>query len=332
MSNLKIINKIESIINKVFEKEAISYEEAEFLIELDTENEENMNKLFHGANELRKRFCGDGFELCTIMNIKSGKCPEDCKYCAQSSHYSTSALEYSLLKTEEIVKEALKNENQGIDRFSLVSSGRGINSKKELESLSGIYRELKANTKKIALCASHGIISVIQATELKKAGVATYHHNIETSKEHFQKLCTTHTYEDRIQTIENCKEAGLRVCSGCILGVGENRKDRLSIAFELKKLGVNSVPINILTPIEGTPLGKTEPLSPMEILKTIAVFRYILPNIDIRYAGGRLQLEEFEKVGFRAGVNSALTGDFLTTVGSSVEEDKENIREAGFNI
>ncbi len=332
MNNSKIIDRIDSILNNIFEKNSISYEEAEFLIELDTNNEEHMNKLFYGANELRKYFCGEEFELCTIMNIKSGKCSEDCIYCAQSSHYSTSTSEYPLLKKEEIVKEALKNEILGIDRFSLVSSGKGINSKKELETLSNIYIYLKTNTNKIELCASHGIIDLNQAIQLKKVGVTTYHHNIETSKKYFPKLCTTHTYQDRIQTIKNCKKAGLRICSGCILGVGESRKDRLNIAFELKKLGVDSVPINILTPIKGTPLETKESLSSMEILKTIAIFRYILPNISIKYAGGRQQLKNFEKVGFTAGINSALTGDFLTTIGSSVEEDKKNIRVAGFNI
>ncbi|MCI6988757.1 MAG: biotin synthase BioB, partial [Campylobacter sp.] len=290
------------------------------------------NELLNSANEIRQKICGDKFNLCSIINVKSGKCAEDCKYCAQSAHYQSGCESYSMLNADEVLKMALENESSGVHRFSLVSSGKGLKfESKDMQKSCEIYDELKRKTK-LHLCASFGISSKSTLLALKKSGVKTYHHNLETSRRFFPQICTTHSYDDRINTIKDAISVGLDVCSGGIFGLGEDLGDRIDMAFDLRALGVTSVPINILTPIKGTPLENMSSLSEAEILRSIAIYRFILPNAYLRFAGGRNNLKSSVKTAMHSGINSALTGNFLTTTGDTISSDKNMIKECGFNL
>ena len=325
-------NFIKKLKNKILAGGKIEFQEAKELIEIKLDDAESLNELFFSADELREKFCGNSFDLCTIINAKSGKCSEDCKYCAQSSYFKTNASVYPLVNSEIALEEAKKVEREGANRFSLVTSGKGILSdSKEMEKLENIYKILKERTT-LSLCASHGICDKEVLVKLKEAGVTTYHHNLEACKDFYPNICSTHTYEDRIKTVLNAKEVGLRVCSGGILGLGETPIDRIKLAFELRELDVDSVPINILTPIAGTPLENAKEIEPLELIKTMSVFRFILPNKVLRYAGGRIKLGKYQSLGIRAGINSALTGNFLTTTGNTIESDKKMIEGVGYEI
>ena len=307
--------------DRILKGENIVFDEALKLLKIDKKDTDTLNVLFESANEIREKLVGKKADLCTILNAKSGKCSENCKYCAQSIHYNTGVLEYELLEYPEVLEKALEVKKSGAHRFSLVTSGKGIDKDEDIEKLAKIYKRLSKDVN-IELCASHGIITYQQAKKLKDSGVITYHHNIETSKNYYKNICTTHTYQDRVKTIENVQKAGLEVCCGGIIGMGESLEDRINMAFEIKNLGIKSIPVNVLTPIKGTPLENLEVLSPMEILKTMAVYRFILKDCYIRYAGGRMALKDKQALGFRAGINAALTGNYLTTTGSDVKKIK----------
>ncbi len=323
---------IKKLKNKVLNNEEITFEEAVTLINIDIENSEEMEALCESADEVRKKKCGNSFDLCTIINAKSGKCSENCKYCAQSAHFKTGAEVYPLVSKEFALDEAKKVESEGAHRFSLVTSGRGIEkNSKEITELENIYNYLRENTN-LSFCASHGICDEEVLRKIHEAGVTTYHHNLESCKEYYGNVCTSHTYEDRIRTIKSAQKVGLKVCSGGIFGLGETPVQRVKMAFELKELNVFSVPLNVLMPIKGTPFENNESVHPKELLKTMAVYRFILPEAYIRYAGGRAKLGDLQEKGIRSGVNSALTGNFLTTTGSTIESDKKMIKGAGYEI
>ena len=325
-------NFIKNIKEQILKGKEISFEEAEKLISISNDDKVSLDELFSSANEIREKFCGKRFDLCTIINAKSGKCSENCKYCAQSSHFKTNVDVYPLVTAEYALNEAKKVEEEGAHRFSLVTSGRGLKiTSDELSELETIYKVLREKTN-LMLCASHGICDKETLLKLKEAGVTTYHHNLESSREFYPNICSTHTFEDRVNTINAAKEAGLNVCSGGILGLGETPIDRIKMAFELKHLEVYSVPINILTPIPGTPLEDMPGVEPMELVKTMAVYRFILPKTYLRYAGGRVKLGELQKLGIKAGINSALTGNFLTTTGNTIESDKKMIKGEGYEF
>lgn len=288
-----------------------------------------LNELYKIANEVRQFFMGRKIDLCTIMNVKSGKCSEDCKYCAQSVHYQTGIDEYSLIDEEAIIERAKENARFKIDHFSLVTSGKGL-SDANLDKLLHVYSKLNDMFPEMKLCASHGIITYEQAVKLKQAGVSTYHHNLETSKRFYNKICTTHTYQDRVNTIKNLNNAGLTVCSGGIIGMGETVFDRIFMAYELKKLGIKSIPINVLMPVKGTPFENQKVLEPTEILRTIAIFRLILPDATIRFAGGRVAMGKEHKKSFSTGFNGLMVGNYLTTIGNDIEADIKMIEELGF--
>lgn len=318
---------------KIFNDYQITYEEAMTLANISIEDEETLQVLFDSANELREHFCGNYFDLCTIMNAKSGQCSEDCKYCAQSSHFKTGVEVFGLISKEKALAEASRNETEGAHRFSLVTSGRGLKGNElELLKLQEIYSYVRENTNKLELCASHGICTKEALQKLKDVGVITYHHNLESSRRFYGQICTSHTYDDRVNTIKNAKAVGLDVCSGGIFGMGETMQDRIDMAFDLRELEIFSIPINVLTPIKGTPLENVEPINPIEVLKTIAVYRFIMPKSYIRYGGGRAKLGEYALKGYFSGVNAALTGNFLTTTGTTILEDTKTIREIGYNI
>ena len=319
---------MKDFINKVTEKiisgENINYEETLKFIKIDNNDLEVINALLNGADKIREKYNGDKVDMCSIMNGKSGKCSEDCKFCAQSSHYSTGIEDYPLISYEEVYERAKEMDEKGVDRFSIVTSGKGV-TESEFNKLIDIYSELDKNTN-LSLCASHGVISYEQAKRLKEIGINMYHHNIETSKNHYKNICTTHFYDERVQTIKNIKKAGMEVCCGVIIGMGESIEDRLNMMFEIRELEVDSIPVNILNPIEGTPLENQDILEPMEILKTIAVYRYIVPKSHIRYAGGRSALSDKQSLGLRGGANALLVGNYLTTIGSNIDDDKKMIK------
>lgn len=288
-----------------------------------------LDELLKAANEIREKFCGNYFNFCSIINVKSGKCSENCKYCAQSAHFDTNCEVYDILPFDKILPLAKANDKAGVPRFSLVASGRGLHKKNDVQKITKIYENLQNETN-FHLCASFGIASKEVLSELKKSGVKTYHHNLETSRNFFPKICTTHTYDERIKTIKSAILVGLDVCSGGIFGLGESLKDRIDMAYELKNLNVSSVPINILSPIKGTPLENTTSLSEDEILRSIAIFRFILPRVFLRLAGGRNNLKNSVKKALNGGINSAITGNFLTTCGDEIQNDKKLIDECGF--
>lgn len=298
---------------------------AEELMEL---SEAPLDELKKAADDLRREFCTDGFDLCTIINGKSGRCSENCKYCAQSSCYEAKVEEYPLLPLEEIVEEACSNQEKGVIRFSVVTSGRRL-SDEEVEYLCHAYQKAGERCG-ISLCASHGLLTEQQFRKLKEAGVSRYHNNLETSRRFFPQICTTHTYDQKIHAIHLAQKAGMSVCSGGIIGMGESMRDRIDLALELRELGIRSVPVNILNPIAGTPLENQKILEKEEVERTIALFRFALPEASIRLAGGRGLLPDKGRGAFCSGANAAISGDMLTTAGISIETDLKMLKELGF--
>ena len=286
-----------------------------------------LEKLQAGAALIQKKFFGNHIDLCTIINGKSGRCSEDCKYCAQSARHKTGIDEYNFLPTEEILKVALANEKAGVNRFSIVTSGRALDGK-NFERAIDTYKVLRAELK-IDLCASHGILSAEQLQRLKAAGVNRYHHNLETSRRFFPQICTTHTYDERIKTIKFAQEIGLEVCSGGIIGMGETWQDRIDLAFELAAFEIKSIPINILTAIKGTALENLPRLGAEEILRTIAIFRYINPTANVRFAAGRKFLPDKGASAFLHGASAAITGNMLTTPNNNIQTDLELLSKLG---
>lgn len=286
-------------------------------------------RLYDAADEIRSHFCSDRFELCSIINAKSGGCSEDCKWCSQSMHHSSEIALYDSIDTDEAVRQALYNESKGVRRISLVTSGRGLSSS-ELDVMTGICRSIKKSSG-IRLCASMGLIDAEGFLWLKNAGVERYHCNLETSRSFFASLCTTHTYDDKIRAIREARSTGLDICSGGIIGMGETMIQRIEMALELKGLGVLSIPLNILSPIKGTALEKMRPLDTGEILTAIALFRFINPSAYIRFAGGRGFIKPRQERALHAGINASIVGDMLTTCGSSsIDEDRFSFSAAGY--
>ncbi|MBN7772369.1 biotin synthase BioB [Clostridium aminobutyricum] len=289
-----------------------------------------LEELCQGADELRKTLCGERIDLCSIINGKSGRCSEDCKFCAQSSHFHTSIEKYGLLDTNTILADCKKHADKGVHRYSIVTAGRELN-KEDLKQVCDTYKKMR-NECAIHLCASHGLLKEEAFMALKESGVSMYHENIETSKRNFPNICTTHTYEDKINSIKSAQKIGLKVCSGGIIGMGETFEDRLDMAFSLAELGIESIPINALMPIKGTAYEHLTPLTEDEILRTIAMFRFINPTANIRLAAGRNLMQDSGKNAFLAGANATITGDFLTTSGNNIDQDKEMLTQMGFEI
>lgn len=307
---------------------AISHEEA---LALDGLERDRLDELFDAARQVTRRFHGNKVDLCSILNAKSGRCSEDCTFCAQSGHYRTGVPVYPLLSKEAVLKRAQELEAGGARRFSLVTSGRGIVGD-DFDNILGIY-EMLAEKTGLKLCASLGIIDEEKALRLKKAGVSMYHHNIETSGSFYPRICTTHSFEERVDTIRAAERAGLGICSGGILGLGEQWEHRVEMAFQLKELGVLSVPVNILTPIAGTPLWGSPAPAPLEVLKTAAMFRLVLPGAVIRLAGGReVALRDLQALSLTAGVNGLMVGNYLTTGGRRVEDDLQMLKDLGLEV
>ncbi len=289
-----------------------------------------LDELTAAASRIRGHFCGDSFDFCSIINGKSGRCPEDCRYCAQSSAYGAHIDEYPLLGRDVLLRAAERSFGAGIKRFSIVTSGRKL-SPREAEELCTAAAYIKKRCG-VSLCVSCGLLDDGWFSALKDSGVERYHCNLETSRRFFPEICSTHSYDDKLEVLKKARAVGMEICCGGIIGMGETREDRTSLALELKKLRVSSVPLNILTPIKGTPLENARPLPYDEILRTAAVFRFILPSSFIRAAGGRAGLPDKGRGLFLAGVNAAITGDMLTTGGVSAAQDKALIKELGFSV
>lgn len=287
-----------------------------------------LEELSEEAYRLQKQFCGNHIDLCTIVNGRSGRCGENCKYCAQAACHKTGVDTYGFLPQEQIMAHAKANQDAGANRFSIVTSG-GALSGKEFEIAIDVYKEMR-RTLSIDLCASHGLLTRSQFRRLREVGVTSYHHNIETSERYFPEICTTHSYADRIRTIKMAQAEGLCVCSGGIIGMGETWEDRFDMAFALQELGIESIPLNSLMAIPGTPLEHLTPLSGDEILRTIAIFRFINPTANIRLGAGRKLLPENGATAFLAGASASITGNMLTTSGTTIAEDMELIKELGF--
>lgn len=291
----------------------------------------SLKELCEGADRIREHFIGDKVDLCSIINGRSGKCPEDCKYCAQSAHNHTKCEIYDFLPEEKIVDACKLNESEGVDRFSIVTAGRAL-SGEEFEKAVHAYETMHAECK-IDLCASMGFLNAEQLHRLHEAGVTSYHHNIETSRRNFPNICTTHTYEQKIETLKLVKEEGMCACSGGIIGMGETWEDRLDMAISLAEFGIDSIPINALMPIEGTPLENQPQLTEDEILRTIAFFRYINPEANIRLAAGRALLTNDGELAFQSGASATITGNMLTTAAcATIRSDKQMLKDLGRDV
>ena len=261
----------------------------------------DLDELCEGADRIREAYIGDKVDLCSIINGRSGRCPEDCKYCAQSIHHHTSCEIYDFLPEEKILEACKMNEEEGVDRFSIVTAGKALTGKEFDQAI--------------------------------HAYVTSYHHNIETSRRNFPNICTTHTYDMKIETLKKVKAEGMCACSGGIIGMGETWEDRLDMAVSLAELGIDSIPINALMPIPGTPLEHLDQLSEQDILRTIAFFRYINPEANIRLAAGRALLTNDGETAFKSGASATITGNMLTTVAcATIRSDRKMLSDMGRNV
>ncbi len=280
-----------------------------------------------GADRIRETFVGDRVDLCTIVNGKSGRCSEDCRFCAQSGHHHTGCESYPLLSEETFIAAARENEQEGVSRFSVVCSGRGP-SEKDFSQMLRVFERLHQELR-IGLCCSLGFLSTEQLRQLRRAGVSRIHNNIETSRRFFPEICTTHGFSDKLENIRRAQQEGFFVCSGGIIGMGESWEDRLDMALTLHELGILSIPLNSLMPVPGTAFGGQARLREEEILRTVAIFRYLNPEAQIRLAGGRALMRDHGREAFRSGASAGITGNMLTTSGSTIRSDRELLHELG---
>ena len=315
---------IKALYNRVIGGHLITREEALFLYK------EDLGDLTRYADMIRDHFCGNQFDMCTIINGKSGLCSENCKFCAQSSHYNTGSKVYSLLSEEEILADDKKNADQGVRRYSIVTAGKSL-SDGEVDRMCQIIRRIKEEVH-ISVCVSFGLLKEDQFRRLKEAGAERVHNNLEASENFFPSVCTSHSFSDKVQAIRAAQAAGMDVCSGGIMGLGESIEDRIDMALSLRDLGIESIPVNMLNPIPGTPMEKYESLTVKEMQRIIAVYRFILPKAFIRLAGGRGLMDDKGKACFQSGANATISGDMLTTAGITVKKDLRLLEELDYRI
>ena len=295
---------------------------------------DNIVLLCEAADRIRQACCGNVVDLCSIVNVKSGNCSENCQFCSQSVHHQgENSPIYGLKPSEEILAQAKAAEAAGAKRFCLVSQGRGpkYNSPKsgEFEKILETVRQITTETN-IKPCCALGEVTLEQAQQLKEAGVTRYNHNLEASENYYQSIVSTHEWSDRVETVKNVKKAGIQACAGGIMGMGETWEDRVDLAISLRELEVESVPLNLLNPREGTPLGDLQKLDVFEALKAIAIFRFILPEQILRYAGGReAVMGQLQSLGLKSGINAMLIGHYLTTLGQPPEKDHAMLESLG---
>lgn len=316
---------LKTLTDEVLQGKEISKEEALKLVTAPLQD------LCSYADEIRKHFCGNTFDMCTIINGKSGRCSENCKYCAQSAHYCTKIEEYPLLDSDTIVEQAHYNDDRGVLRYSIVTSGKALNDA-EIENVCQSIRRIKEETN-VKVCVSFGLLNAKQFEKIKQAGVERVHNNLETSRDNFPNVCTTHTFDDKIKAIKSAQSVGLNVCSGGIMGLGETMEDRIDLALSVRELGIKSIPINLLNPIPNTPYENNPILTNDEMCRIVAIFRFINPKSFIRLAGGRGLLEDFGKRCFQSGANAVISGDMLTTTnGMTIEKDMQMVKSLGYEV
>ena len=319
---------IEYLKNKVLSGGSLTADEAYGLVNLtDGERE----ALYDAAAEITERFGSRKFDSCSIINARSGRCPENCKWCAQSAHFNTTINNYPLVERDVCMDMAAYNQRAGIGRFSLVTSGRAVKGE-ALDTICSYYRQLSRDTD-IYLCASMGLLDDEAMRRLHEAGVKRYHCNLESARSFFPTLCTTHTQDEKIATIARARRAGMEICCGGIIGMGENMRQRVEFALDLREVDPVSIPLNLLIPIPGTPLENQPPLTDTEILDTVAIFRMVHPRVVLRFAGGRARMSDAtQREAIRIGINGAIMGDLLTTIGAQIEQDKAMVNECGYEF
>lgn len=315
---------INHLKQKVLNGLELTKEEALSLVEAD------LKLLCSAADEIRKKFCGNKFEICSIVNAKSGRCSEDCKFCSQSSHYKTKVDSYPLMGSKEIFSAAERDATAGVQRFAPVTSGRKL-CPREIDRLCVSLDQIRKHTN-LKVCASCGLLNKEDLQKLKDAGLSRYHNNMESSESFFKTVCSTHTTKDKLQTVQYAKDLGIEVCSGGIVGLGESWEDRIEMAFLIRKIGVVSIPINMLSPIPGTPYESNCVLDIDEMRRVCAIFRFINPNVFIRLAGGRGLLKDKGRSCLTSGANALISGDMLTTFGISIDNDLSMIKELGYSL
>lgn len=292
----------------------------------------DLHLLFAEASRIREHFKGSSASLCSIINAKSGRCPENCAFCAQSTAHKTDVQVYPLVDEEEIVRCAKSAEQNGARCYGIITSGTGIKPGEELERICRSLRRIKSETSIDPSC-SLGILSEETALLLQEAGMVTYHHNLETSASFFPNICTTHDYEEDLETVRAVKRVGLKVCCGGIFGLGESFSHRVELAETLRELDVDTVPINFLNPVEGTRLAKAKFLTPLECLSIISIYRFMLPDKSLTVCGGREKnLRELQSWIFLAGASGMMTGNYLTTPGRAPEQDHQMLIDLGMTV
>lgn len=321
------MNLLESVTEKALRGEGASVAEA-----LELDKSFTTEELQAAADKVRAALHGDRVDTCSIVNARSGQCSEDCKWCAQSAHFKTGVDVYEILEKDKVRKAASLNSDAGVHRFSLVTSGKKV-SAKDIDRFCDYYESVGEENPDLYLCASMGLLDREALDKLRAAGVKRYHCNLETSARFFPTLCSTHTHADKLATIKAAHEAGMEVCCGGIIGMGETMQDRLELAYEAREAGATSIPVNILNPIPGTALENTPLISEEDIERSVALMRLIAPKCVLRFAGGRIRLskESLQRI-MRGGMNGALVGDLLTTVGNTLEEDRKLFEETGFDM
>ncbi len=319
-----VVQDFLDLANKVIKKEKLSHKQLRGIIDLP---EDRVFDLLPGAGFIRETYFKNRIHLCVICNGKSGKCSEDCTFCAQSKYYETQIDTYPLLSEKDLQQDAKDLKDTPVNRYSIVTSGKGL-SPGEIGTVCKAYKGIR--DLKLSLCASLGILDTPSLEKLSDAGVSRYHHNLETARSHFDQICTTHTFDQRIDTIKAAKKAGMSICSGEIFGMGETFEQILEQALELRSLDVDAVPLNFLSPIPGTPLETTDQLTPLRCLKIIALFRFVLPDRQILICGGReANLGLLQPLIFFAGASGIMTGNYLTTNGQALENDLDMLEQLG---
>lgn len=319
--------RIDVMEEKAFSGAGISGEDA---LRLIRSTGADRYEVLASANRVARHFRGNRAEFCGIVNAKSGRCPENCSFCAQSTHHATNAAVHGLIEEDALVRAAREAESFGANRFGIVTAGTGLRDEAELSrARSAIGRTLRETS--LAPCASLGILGEDALKGLKEAGLTRYHHNLETARSHFSRICDTHDYDEDVETVKAAKRVGLEVCSGGILGLGESPEQRVELALELRSLDVDCVPVNFLVPVKGTPLESMPPLEPLECLLAIAMLRLVLPRKSIRVCAGRERnLGDLRSWAFFAGADGMMIGNFLTTTGRNAHDDVAMARALGF--
>jgi biotin synthase len=321
-----LLPRIARLAEGVLNGRLIERDDAAYLTSISGDD---LYDLFYWANKIRIKFTGRDVKFCAIVAAKVGGCSEDCKFCAQSSHYHTAIQGQNKLTDDQVLDSAWHAAEVGADSFGIVNSGRGP-TRRELEEWLQPLMSKIAKEGKTRACATLGALTPETAKFLYDCGIRRINHNLETSERHYPNIVTTHPFSERVNTLKIAKEAGLSLCSGGIFGMGEEWRDRLDMAFMLRELGADVVPLNFLNAIEGTPLEEQAKLPPMECLKIISIYRFILPDKELKVAGGReVCLRDLQSWIFFAGADSTMIGNYLTTYGRKPEQDHQMVRDLG---